>query len=515
MGTAPVVAGNAAPAVLRLLRQVRAGGAGSRFGGVLAVLLGVLALAGVVSHEVLDQRLVATDNIRERSAAALIAAERLRAGLAGADATAAAGVFAWVALAPGDSTDPARRRAYYDRIKGDSHYAGDHSGDGAGTRSGKADDPSSVAGPGRAVNEYSSALRGAVTALLALREIDPGGCDPVRDPQSTHCAMDRIATLIPEYVGLVAEATANTRAGNTVGGSYQTLASTLMATSILGQTDLLVSAYGERVDQDYRRATSGAAEELLLGAFGCALTGLFWTQFYVFRRTRRILNVGLAAATVLVVGVGAAGLVLLNGQQSRLAATQRADYRPMTLLAASRTLAFQARTCEFLSLMSLGNGEEADHCFASAVSALGYTPEGRPGAPSEARRRDGLLTAALAALPSESAARGGELAADLGGWLRTRAGAVATLHQPPTRSGDAPPVNVFERAVEETLNSSDFDNFVGGTDELLARGVDSFDDELRGAAAAVRLLSGLVTVLVSIAVLGAVLGVGARIREYL
>ncbi|OHV36235.1 hypothetical protein CC117_18695 [Parafrankia colletiae] len=503
--------------------RVRSAGAGSRFVGVLALLTGVLLLAGLVTQMVLDRRLTATESIRERSVAALIAAERLRAGLAGADATAASNVFAWVTLAP-SSLSPAERRSVYDRVKADDFYAGDHSGDvSAGIAGdltgdaapGGAGDGAAGADPAAAANPYSAALRGAETALLDLREIDPGACDPVRDPGSTHCVMTRIATLIPEYTGLVAAAVANTRPGNPVGGAYQNLASDLMTRSILGQTDQLVAAYGDRVDRDYRQATSGAAEGALLGALGGALVALVGAQVYVFRRTNRMLNLGLVTATVLVVGAGSAGLVLLHGQGERLATAQRSDYVPTTLLAASRTLALQARTCEFLSLISLGNGENADRCFADAVSALGYTPDGQPKGPSSG----GTLTAGLTALPDRFAGQRAELAGDLGSWLQVRARAVATLQEPPPTApagdstGAAGPT-AFGRAIKDTLASPHFERFVGGTDELLAQGTDSFAAELRGAARDVRLLTGIVVVAAVLAVLCAGLGIGSRIREY-
>lgn len=510
----PASRANTSPIVFRFVRQLGAVGVGSRFGGVLGGLLAVLLLAGVVAHAVLDRRLDATDSIRERSTAALVAAERLRAGLARADATAASNVFAWVALAPSNELGPEQRQAYYDRIKAGAYYAGDHSGDtpvrDAETAIG--DDAvadTGTAGADAAVNGYSSALRGAVTALLDLREVDPGACDLSRDPRSTHCAMDRIATLIPEYVGLVAESVANTRAENTVGGSYQTLASELMSTSILGQTDLLVTAYGGRVDSDYRRATSGAAEGVLLGMFGAALVALGAAQIQVFRRTHRILNLGLAAATVLVVAAGGAGLVLLHGQQSGLSTAQRAAYRPTTLLAASRALALQARTCEFLSLMSLGNGEKADRCFERAVAAMGYGPDGQP----LARSADPTLVMALDELPDSFAAERERLAAGLRGWLRTRAEVTAILHEPPSTPGGTA-VNVFDRAVGQTLESASFDQLTSGMDGLLAVGAGRFDRELRRASLDVRMLSGLVVVVTVLAMACAVLGVGARIREY-
>ncbi|MEX5632342.1 hypothetical protein [Parafrankia sp. FMc2] len=509
--------------------RVRSAGAGSRFVGVLALLTGVLLVAGLVTQMVLDRRLTATESIRERSVAALIAAERLRAGLAGADATAASNVFAWVTLAP-SSLSPAERRSFYDRVKADDFYAGDHSGDvSAGIAGdltgdaapGGAGDGAAGADPAAAANPYSAALRGAETALLDLREIDPGACDRARDPESTHCLMTRIATLIPEYTGLVAAAAANTRAGNTVGGAYQNLASDLMTRSILGQTDQLVAAYGDRVDQDYRQATSGAAEGVLLGALGGVLVALVGAQVYVFRRTNRMLNLGLVTATILVVGAGSAGLVLLHGQGERLVTAQRSDYVPTTLLAASRTLALQARTCEFLSLISLGNGENADRCFEDAVSALGYTPDGQPKGPSSG---GGTLTAGLIALPDRFAGQRAELGGDLGRWLQVRARAVATLQEPPPTApaGDSTGTGAagttgptaFGRAIEGTLASPHFERFVGGTDELLAQGTDSFAAELRAAARDVRLLTGIVVGAAVLAVLCAGLGIGSRIREY-
>ncbi|OHV27721.1 hypothetical protein BBK14_19775 [Parafrankia soli] len=494
-----------APAAVRSVRQFLAVGAGSRFVGVLAVLIGALLLAGTVSRAVVAQRLDATESIRERSAAALIIAERLRAALARADATAAANVFSWVDLVPSRPSSPAERRENYDEVKAGGYYTGDHSGDAA--VSGLAGDDTAPAGDGPAApNQYSAAVRSATTALLELREVDPGECESARAPGSTsHCAMDRIATLIPEYVGLVAEASANTRAGNTVGGSYQRLASDLMATSILGQTNLLVTAYGDRVDADYRRATGGHGEDLLLLVLACALVALVGAQVYVYRRTRRILNAGLLAATGVLGAVAVACLVLLGGQQSRLSAAQRGDFVPMTLLAASRTLALEARTCEYLSLASLGNGDGADACFQRAVAGLGYGLDGRPTPTA------GALSAALAELPAERA----ELAAEFTAWLRERGEVVATLRRPPRPTAGAGSPDVFDDVVGVTLRSEHFDRFITRVDGLVGAHLEGFNGEVDAGAADVRLLAAVLPIALLTAASCCVIGISARVREYL
>ncbi len=479
------------------------------------MLIGALLLAGAVSRAVVAQRLDATESLQKRSAAALIIAERLRAALAQADATAAANVFAWADLVPSRPSSPAERRADYDRVKASGFYTGDHSGDATVTGPTSDDAASGGAAASRgtapaAPNEYSAAVRSATTALLDLREVDPGECGPARAPGSpaaaTHCAMSRIATLIPEYVGLVAEASANTRAGNTVGGSYQRLASDLMATSILGQTNLLVTAYGDRVDADYRRATGGHGEDLLLLVLAFALVALVGAQVYVHRRTRRILNAGLLAATGALGALAVACLFLLGGQQSRLSAAQRGDFVPMTLLAASRTLALEARTCEYLSLASLGNGGGADACFQRAVAGLGYGLDGRP------TPRGGALSAALAELPAERAG----LTAEFSAWLRERGEVVATLRRPPRPTGDAAgSPDVFDDVVGMTLRSEHFDRFITQVDGLVNGHLGGFDTDVDAASADVRLLAAILPVALLTAASCCVIGIGVRVREYL
>jgi hypothetical protein len=126
----------------------------------------------------------------------------------------------------------------------------------------------------------------------ALREAaarDPGGTSADRVRQ--------LADLVPEYVRLVETGWTNSSGGRSVGTSYLAQASSLVRGQILTEAKRLYDEQTAALAAAQRDAGRPAWPTFAAGAL--ALVVLLAAQRFLWRRTRRRFNTGLAAATVL------------------------------------------------------------------------------------------------------------------------------------------------------------------------------------------------------------------------
>ncbi|WP_436494987.1 hypothetical protein [Actinokineospora sp. HUAS TT18] len=133
--------------------------------------------------------------------------------------------------------------------------------------------------------DAADALRGAAT-----RGVDERPREQVRT----------ITDLLPEYSRLVETGWTNLHAGNPVGTSYLAQASHLVRNRMLPEANALRAEQTSALVAAQRAA--GDTPWLTLGAGVATLVLLLWTQGFVYKRTRRKVNRGMAAATVLTVG---------------------------------------------------------------------------------------------------------------------------------------------------------------------------------------------------------------------
>jgi hypothetical protein len=158
-----------------------------------------------------------------------------------------------------------------------------------------------------------------------------------------------ITTQLPIYAGLVERARANNRQGLVVGVSYLRRASELMRNSILPEAAELQQRQAARLDDAYRRAGSVPIVALVSGAL--SLAGLIWAQIFLFRRTHRVFNIGLIAAS----GAVIAGLVWWAvagvASASSLAGALGHSRSVSDALAPAQIAALQARALESLELV--------------------------------------------------------------------------------------------------------------------------------------------------------------------
>ncbi|MET9194136.1 hypothetical protein ACFUMJ_11755 [Streptomyces olivaceus] len=184
--------------------------------------------------------------------------------------------------------------------------------------------------------------------------------------------------LLPEYKGLVERARTYNRQGFPVGGAYLRYANEKMQQDMLPAAEDLYLTENKRLDADYADAKPYPWAALALGVL--ALAGLGWAQYRTYRRTNRVLNHGLVAATA------AATVVLLwlvvghSVARSGLSDSDDHGIRSLRVLHDARIASLKARGNENLTLVARGaettksGGETVDAYdleFGKNMTALG------------------------------------------------------------------------------------------------------------------------------------------------
>jgi hypothetical protein len=219
---------------------------------------------------------------------------------------------------------------------------------------------------------YQEDIRNAAAKLSAAAT----NSEPDSESAKTIADLNK---LLSEYTGYIERARANNRLGFPVGGSYLRLANETMQDKMLPQAEKLYAKENQRLRSDYADATSypWAAIGLGVGVLGA----LVWAQRRNYRRTNRVLNHGLVAATA----TGAIVLLWLVAGQSLARSGLGDSYdhgiRSLNVLHDARIASLKARGNENLTLVARGaetvklsDGEVVDaydHDFEGDMSTLG------------------------------------------------------------------------------------------------------------------------------------------------
>ncbi|MBS4728489.1 hypothetical protein MSM1_09100 [Mycobacterium sp. SM1] len=180
--------------------------------------------------------------------------------------------------------------------------------------------------------------------------------------------LGRVNAELAVYTGLIETARTNNRAGNPVGSSYLSEASTLMQQTILPDAQRLYRATSERVDAETTASTQIPAPVILVVATTVAF-GAF-AHRWLARRTRRRINPGLVvgalAIMVMVAWVGTA--LTISTTATRDAKNTAAEsLKTLTNLAIT---AQQARADETLSLVRRGDDESGTQSFNQRLDTM-------------------------------------------------------------------------------------------------------------------------------------------------
>ncbi|WP_435851264.1 hypothetical protein [Streptomyces thermolilacinus] len=302
---------------------------------------------------------------------------------------------------------------------------------------------------------------------------------------------------LPQYTGLVERARAANRQGLPLGGAYLRYANQRMTAQLLPAAERLYEAETARLAED--EADARAWPVLSLSAGVLVLGALAWAQWRDQRRTNRLLNPGLLAATAATAVV----LLWLAGAHT-MARTGLGDARAqgqdsLKVLNEARIGSLKARANENLTLVARGAVLTDDGKNDKYATEYAAAMTGLDRALAEARR--------LADDPA-----GEEPVRDAIGW----AGEWRERHAAVRRTDEA---GDYEGAVKhviggEASTGAAFDR----VDAALRKALDHEQGEFtRTAGRARHALTGLPAGAAALAVLGAVgvvTGVNRRLAEY-
>lgn len=165
--------------------------------------------------------------------------------------------------------------------------------------------------------------------------------------------LGRINARLAVYTGLVETARTNNRAGNPVGSSYLSEASSLMQQQILPDAQRLYEVTSGRVDTETTASTRIPLPVILI-VLSTLLFGVFANR-WMAKRTRRRVNIGFVAGgmAVLVMLIWVGTALIISTVDSRSAKDTAAEsLKTVTSLA---ILAQQARADETLALIRRGD----------------------------------------------------------------------------------------------------------------------------------------------------------------
>lgn len=214
---------------------------------------------------------------------------------------------------------------------------------------------------------YDKAVSNSTAILADLSTKNPS--------PKTKEALDRIGRNLPRYIGLVETARANNRQGYPVGAAYMRGASQLMQTSILADARAAYDDADVRLEATYSSGGSFVAP-IGLALMAIIVLGLMvYLQAFLLRRTNRVFNKGLLAATAVAVLVFCYLFLSLANQGSHLdtACTRGSD--SVVALAEVRFEGLEARKDEGLMLIARGGGKEYEERHQEAMNKVGATTQ--------------------------------------------------------------------------------------------------------------------------------------------
>jgi hypothetical protein len=286
-----------------------------------AVLVVALVALGLVAGAVLRERFEASQQVERRAAPALLAAADLYVALADADTTASRGF-----LEPG--LEPAAVRQRYDA----------------------------------ALQRAASLLTKLSASSRRLPAVDQD--------------VTTLAAGLPEFNGLVESARANDRQRFVVGAAYLRQASALMRTELLPAAARLYADAARQLDREHDRGTARLHVVWLAVAAGATLLALLAAQVWLAGRFRRVLNVGLVAATTAVVASLVVVAVQLTAQENHVQRSRVEGSDVVELLSGARILTLRAHSDANLVLIERGTGDAYLNSYIATMERLGGVGSG-------------------------------------------------------------------------------------------------------------------------------------------
>jgi hypothetical protein len=305
--------------------------------------------------------------------------------------------------------------------------------------------------------------------------------------------VDVLSRQLPVYTGLIETARTNNRQGFPAGAAYLREASGLMRSQILPAAEKLYQINYQRLTAEQEDARSFPWITALLAV--ALLVALVVTQLWLTRRTNRLINVGLAAATAAVALALVWGTAALLIESTYVRGAERDGSQQVDLLVQARINSLKCRADETLTLVARGDGKSYEEEWAALAPTLAGP--------------DNLLSRAAATASPELAGPINDAVRDAEAWVAAH-GKIRELDDSGQYSeavtlaiGDAPDSAAMAFASLDR-------NLIAALDAGRAE----FTSQTATAENALTGLAPGVIVLALIAGVGTTAGIRARLREY-
>jgi len=192
--------------------------------------------------------------------------------------------------------------------------------------------------------------------------------DAARGNPADATGLGSVNDALTQYTARIASARDNNRQGFQVGTAYLRQASVLLRSRMLPTLSGIVDANDARAEAEFSAARS-ATTRLVAAGVGI-LVVLLAAQVWLARRSRRLVNLPLAAATAAVAVALVAGGIVMVATQSRAAKVQRTSYAATLALAQARIAAYDAKSNESLTLIARGTGQVYEAAYRTRLAQI-------------------------------------------------------------------------------------------------------------------------------------------------
>lgn len=208
--------------------------------------------------------------------------------------------------------------------------------------------------------DYQQGIRSASTAVTTL------SAQASTEKQANLVA--ELSAAMPIYTGLVETARSYQRQGLPLGLAY------LRDASALAQEDMLPKL--KKLQSTSTSELSGAKDDAtgfpwIATVLGLAALGVLgYSQWKVAKRTNRVLNIGMAAATVLMLVVSGWSLVSWLSASSNMNTGYESGSQPLSLLSQAHIDVQRARSDEALTLIAQGGNIDYEKEYKEIMERL-------------------------------------------------------------------------------------------------------------------------------------------------
>lgn len=211
--------------------------------------------------------------------------------------------------------------------------------------------------PTEARERYEASLSEAAQAVPSLAATARGAGEAAD--------LAAVSDSVQRYAGLVESARANNRQGFPVGAAYLDQASAALRDEVLPTIDEVAVSTSQRVDADM--GSISLAQALLLFVL-LALVALGAVQLWLARRTHRVLNTGLAAASVALLVGGVVTVAAVLGGNGVARSVASGPYAATVATSEALSLATDAKSMESFTLIKRGSGADFEESYQTSLT---------------------------------------------------------------------------------------------------------------------------------------------------